>query len=118
MAATSNLEMRHETTNLGSISQQRQRPVSRNRLCVNFLEIVTSNTTDISRTVLTGAPAVPNVLPDRTAAKDPGMLFSPLKAIPTICLLVAAVVPAAAEDGVSADRIMFGQAAALGGPAA
>ncbi len=45
--------------------------------------------------------------------------LSPLKAIPTTCLLLfAAVLPAAAENGVSADRIMFGQAAALGGPAA
>ena len=46
------------------------------------------------------------------------MLIPPLKAIPTACLvLLAAVLPAAAEDGVSADKIMFGQAAALGGPA-
>ena len=46
------------------------------------------------------------------------MLFPTLKAIPTAGLvLLAAVVPAAAEDGVSADKITFGQAAALGGPA-
>ena len=46
------------------------------------------------------------------------MLIPPLMAIPTACLvLLAAVLPAAAEDGVSADKIMFGQAAALGGPA-
>ena len=39
-------------------------------------------------------------------------------AIPAACLmLLAAVPPAAAEDGVSADKIVFGQAAALGGPA-
>jgi branched-chain amino acid transport system substrate-binding protein len=46
------------------------------------------------------------------------MLVPPLKAIPAACLvLLAAVVPAAAEDGVSADKILFGQAAALAGPA-
>ncbi len=46
------------------------------------------------------------------------MLLPPLKAIPTTCLvLFAAILPAAAEDGVSADKIVFGQAAALGGPA-
>ena len=46
------------------------------------------------------------------------MPISQLKAIPTTCLvLFAAVLPAAAEDGVSANKIMFGQAAALGGPA-
>ena len=45
------------------------------------------------------------------------MLIS-LKAIPTACLLLlAAVFPAIAEDGVSANKILFGQAAALGGPA-
>src|SRR3974390_1706919 len=45
------------------------------------------------------------------------MLIS-LKAIPTACLLLpAAVFPAAAEDGVSANKIVFGQAAALDGPA-
>jgi ABC-type branched-subunit amino acid transport system substrate-binding protein len=39
-------------------------------------------------------------------------------AIPAACLmLLAAVPPAAAEDGVAADKIVFGQAAALGGPA-
>src|SRR3974390_1681251 len=50
--------------------------------------------------------------------RTPGMVVSPLKAIPTSCLmLLAAVLPAVAEDGVSADKIIFGQAAALGGPA-
>src|SRR6478735_4506285 len=39
-------------------------------------------------------------------------------AIPAACLmLLAAVPPAAAEDGVEADKIVFGQAAALDGPA-
>jgi len=46
------------------------------------------------------------------------MLIPTLKAIPPACLvLLAAVLAAAAEDGVSADKIMFGQAAALDGPA-
>ena len=46
------------------------------------------------------------------------MLIQPLKAIPTVGLvLFAAVLPAVAEDGVSADKIVFGQAAALTGPA-
>jgi branched-chain amino acid transport system substrate-binding protein len=46
------------------------------------------------------------------------MLIPPLKAIPTVCLaLLVAVLPATAEEGVSADKIIFGQAAALGGPA-
>ena len=46
------------------------------------------------------------------------MPIQSLKAIPATCLaLLAAVLPAAAEDGVSADKIMFGQAAALSGPA-
>src|SRR5215468_11998428 len=41
-----------------------------------------------------------------------------LKPIPAACLvLLAAVLPTAAEDGVSANKILFGQAAALGGPA-
>ena len=41
-----------------------------------------------------------------------------LKAIPAAGLaLLVAVLPAAAEDGVSADKIIFGQAAALRGPA-
>src|SRR3974390_2145751 len=33
------------------------------------------------------------------------------------CVLLMSGLPAAAEDGVSADKIVFGQAAALGGPA-
>jgi len=46
------------------------------------------------------------------------MHIQSLKAIPAACLvLLAAVLPAAAEDGVSADKIVFGQAAALRGPA-
>src|ERR1700747_3514356 len=56
--------------------------------------------------------------PTRLAARDLGMLIQPLKAIPTAGLvLLAVVLPAAAENGVSADSIIFGQAAALGGPA-
>ena len=61
---------------------------------------------------------VRTLCPTRLAAKDLGMLIQPLKAIPTaVLVLLAAVLPAAAEDGVSADKITFGQAAALGGPA-
>jgi ABC-type branched-subunit amino acid transport system substrate-binding protein len=46
------------------------------------------------------------------------MLIPPLKAIPLAGLvLLAAALPVAAEDGVFADKIIFGQAAALGGPA-
>src|SRR5262249_50270040 len=46
------------------------------------------------------------------------MLLPTLKAIPTAGLvLLVAVLPAAGEDGVSADKIISGQAAALGGPA-
>jgi len=61
---------------------------------------------------------VRTLCPTRLAAKDFGMLIQPLKAIPTVGLvLFAAVLPAVAEDGVSADKITFGQAAALGGPA-
>ena len=46
------------------------------------------------------------------------MPIPPLKVASTVCLLLlAAVFPAIAEDGVSANKILFGQAAALGGPA-
>lgn len=46
------------------------------------------------------------------------MHIQSFKAIPVAGLvLLAAVFPAAAEDGVSADKIIFGQAAALSGPA-
>jgi hypothetical protein len=46
------------------------------------------------------------------------MLIPPLKAIPAAGLvLLAAALPVGAEDGVFADKIIFGQAAALGGPA-
>ena len=47
-------------------------------------------------------------------------MHSPLlKALPVAWLaLLAAGLPAGAEDGVSADKIVFGQAAALSGPAA
>ena len=47
-------------------------------------------------------------------------MHSPLlRALPIACLaLLAAGLPAGAEDGVSADKIVFGQAAALSGPAA
>jgi branched-chain amino acid transport system substrate-binding protein len=46
------------------------------------------------------------------------MHIQSFKAIPASWLvLLAAVPPAAAEDGVSVDKIVFGQAAALGGPA-
>src|SRR5262249_31486413 len=41
-----------------------------------------------------------------------------LKALPVaFATLLAAGIPASAEDGVSADKIVFGQAAALDGPA-
>ena len=47
---------------------------------------------------------VRTLCPTRLAAKDFGMLIQPLKAIPTVGLvLFAAVLPAVAEDGVSAD---------------
>jgi ABC-type branched-subunit amino acid transport system substrate-binding protein len=43
----------------------------------------------------------------------------PLKALlPALLALFAVVLPASAEDGVSGDKILFGQAAALDGPAA
>jgi ABC-type branched-subunit amino acid transport system substrate-binding protein len=46
------------------------------------------------------------------------MRIMPLKVLPiTIAALMAAGIPAFAEDGVSADKIVFGQAAALDGPA-
>ena len=46
------------------------------------------------------------------------MRFSPLKAFPfALAAVIATAFPASAEDGVSADKIVFGQAAALEGPA-
>jgi ABC-type branched-subunit amino acid transport system substrate-binding protein len=41
----------------------------------------------------------------------------PLSAVPACLLLLTGAFPAVAEDGVFADRIIFGQAAALSGPA-
>src|SRR3981189_3598184 len=46
------------------------------------------------------------------------MRIVPLKALSVAsAVLISAGIPAFAEDGVSADKIMFGQAAALDGPA-
>src|SRR4030088_2863371 len=46
------------------------------------------------------------------------MQASPLKALPVaLVALLATAIPASAEDGVSADKILFGQATALEGPA-
>ena len=47
------------------------------------------------------------------------MRATPLNAIPfMLAVLLASGIPASAEDGVSADKIVFGQATALEGPAA
>jgi ABC-type branched-subunit amino acid transport system substrate-binding protein len=46
------------------------------------------------------------------------MRTSPFNALPVVlAALLATVIPASAEDGVSADKIVFGQATALEGPA-
>jgi branched-chain amino acid transport system substrate-binding protein len=46
------------------------------------------------------------------------MRATPLNALPVVlAALFATVIPASAEDGVSADKIVFGQATALEGPA-
>jgi ABC-type branched-subunit amino acid transport system substrate-binding protein len=46
------------------------------------------------------------------------MRASPLNTLPVVlAALLAAAIPASAEDGVSADKIVFGQATALKGPA-
>ena len=46
------------------------------------------------------------------------MRASSLNALPVVlATLLAAAIPASAEDGVSVDKIVFGQATALEGPA-
>src|SRR3982074_1886318 len=66
----------------------------------------------------------PPIWPPRSVGKPPRrkgtfhMRATPLNALPLVlAALLATGIPASAEDGVSADKIVFGQATALDGPA-